>query len=179
MRTLIIMAALFSYFSRLFGAGDLPQAYKTVEIYDDLRSQALSLSPDVAGATKDDDILTILMETGYPEAVATLIATPDGSASLYYSSGGGTIGAGGHDGPNSAARALIKTAGLFKKDLEKTETSPLPREGFVRFYVVTRSALFTAEIKEEDLGEERHELSPLFFAGHELISAIIAIDKRE
>lgn len=170
------MAALFSSFGRLFGAGDAP-SYKTVEIYDDLRSQALALPPDVAGAEAGDEVLTVLMETGYPEAVATLVATPDGSASLYYSSGGGTIGAGGHDGPNRAARALVQAAATFLQHLKKTEKSPLPKEGFVRFYVVTRSGVFTAEVKEEDLGEERSPLSPFFFAGHSLISEVVAIDQ--
>lgn len=91
------MAALFSSFSRLFGGADATPRYKTVPIYDDLRSQALSLSAELAGAHKEDEVFGVLMETGYPKAVATLVSARDGAASLYFSSGGGTIGAGGPD----------------------------------------------------------------------------------
>lgn len=178
MRTLFIVAALFSSLARIFGASDPSPKYKTVQIYDDLRSQALALGPDLVGAEKDDEVFAVLMETGYPEAVATLIATLDGSASLYYSNGGGTIGAGGHAGPNAASKALVRKAPTFLKHMAKTESRSLPREGFTRFYLVTRSGLLTAEVKEEDLGEDRHALSPLFYAGHDLISAIIAIDQK-
>jgi hypothetical protein len=42
----------------------------------------------------DAPILALLMETGYPEAVATLVAVADGTSSLYFSNGGGFIGVG-------------------------------------------------------------------------------------
>lgn len=179
MRTLFIMAALFSSLTRLFGAADTAPRYKTVPIYDDLRSQALAISADLAGAKKEDEVYAVLMETGYPEAVATLVSACDGSASLYYSSGGGTIGAGGHAGPNAASKKLVAMAASFLKHLAKTEKSPLPKEGYTRFYFVTRSGLFTAEAKEEDLGESRLPLSPLFHAAHELIHEITLIDAKE
>lgn len=39
----------------------------------------------------------VLMETAYPDAVVTLVALADGTTSLYFSNGGGIIGAGAHD----------------------------------------------------------------------------------
>lgn len=179
MRTLFIMAALFSSLTRLFGAADAAPRYKTVPIYSDLRSQALAISADLAGVKKEDEVYAVLMETGYPEAVATLFSAADGSASLYFSSGGGTIGAGGHAGPNAASKKLVAMAAPFLKHMTKTEKSPLPKEGFTRFYLVTRSGLFTAEAKEADLGESRLALSPLFHAAHELIHEITLIDAKE
>lgn len=173
------MAAFLSSFTRLIGATNASPRYKTVPIYDDLRSRALVLSAELAGARKEDEVFGVLMETGYPEAVATLISARDGSASLYYSSGGGTIGAGGHDRPNAASRKLVAMAAAFLKHMTKTEKSPLPKEGFTRFYFVTRSGLFTAEVKEADLGEGRHVLSPVFYAAHELIHEITEIDGKE
>jgi len=128
MRTLFFMAAFFSSLTRLFGAADPAPRYTTVPIYDDLRSQALAISADLAGAKNQDEVFAVLMETGYPEAVATLISASDGSASLYYSSGGGTIGAGGHAGPKAAAKKLVTMAAPFLKHLTKTVKSPLPKE---------------------------------------------------
>ena len=69
-------------------AGDYEQA----EVYSDLRKQVLSLTSEQLGT--NSPVLAVLMETGYPEAVATLVSVADGSSSLYYSNGGGIIGAG-------------------------------------------------------------------------------------
>ena len=74
MRKLFIMAAFLSTLTRLFIAADTAPHYKTVQIYDDLRSQALAISADLAWVKKEDEVYAVLMETGYPEAVATLEA---------------------------------------------------------------------------------------------------------
>ena len=66
--------------------------YAPAEIYTELRSQALGATAQALG-TKEQTF-GVIMETGYPEAVVTLIALSDGTASLYFSNGGGVIGAG-------------------------------------------------------------------------------------
>jgi hypothetical protein len=99
------------------------------DVYEGLRQQALHLTPDQFGASfARAPILALLMETGYPEAVATLVGVADGTTSLYFSNGGGFIGAGTH-----AAGAVAA---------------------------------------EEDLGEGRHRLSPLFYAAQDVITQI-------
>ncbi|MCI0536922.1 MAG: hypothetical protein L0Z50_17040 [Verrucomicrobiales bacterium] len=178
MRTLLLMASFLSVITRLFGNGEPGSRYKTVEIYDRLRSRALTVRAEQVGAKKEDQVLAILMEMGTPEAVATLVAVVDGAASLYLSSGGGIIGAGEDKRPNAASRKLIRMAASFLKYMTKAEKTPLPREGFARFYVVTPSGLLTTEVKEEDLGGGRHALSPLFQTAHELITEIRLIDEQ-
>jgi hypothetical protein len=172
------MFAILSLFGRLFGANPSESKYKTKEIYDSLRSQALALRGEQVGAKIDDAIVAVLMETGYPEAVATLVAVVDGSTSFYFSNGGGIIGGGDHDRPNAAAKKLIKSASLYIQILTKAERTPLPKEGFTRFYFVTPTGLLTSEAKEQDLGENRHALSPLFHVAHELISEIRVMDEK-
>ncbi|MGH8018926.1 MAG: hypothetical protein ACREIA_11640 [Opitutaceae bacterium] len=166
-----------SSIARLFGATPA-STYKTVEIYDSLRSQVLSLRPEQVGAKKEDQVIAVLMETGYPEAVATLVSVVDGAASLYFSSGGGIIGGGENERPNAASMKLVRLSASFLRSMSKAETTPLPKKGFTRFYVVTPSGLLTAEAKEEDLGEGRHALSPLFHAAHELITEVRLIDEQ-
>jgi hypothetical protein len=170
--------AFFASISRLFAASTPVSSYKTVEVYDSLRAQVLALRPEQVGAKKDEPVIAVLMETGYPEAVATLVSVVDGAASLYFSSGGGIIGGGENERPNAASKKLIRMAGSFLKSMAKTEKSPLPKKGFTRFYVVTPSGLLTAEVKEEDLGEGRHALSPLFHTAHELITEVRLIDEQ-
>ena len=59
---------------RLFGASAPTSTYKTVEVYEKLRAQVLALRPEQVGAAKDDKVIAVLMETGYPDAVATLVS---------------------------------------------------------------------------------------------------------
>jgi hypothetical protein len=49
------------------------------------------------------------METGYVEAVATLVGVADGTASLYFSNGGGFIGAATHANVAEANRRRLET----------------------------------------------------------------------
>src|SRR5689334_9394559 len=69
------------------------------EVFLALRGKVLGLDPAEVAITASPRlprVWAVLMETGYPGAVATLAALADGTTSLYLSSGGGMIGAGGH-----------------------------------------------------------------------------------
>jgi hypothetical protein len=156
----------------IFGLGGpaVAETYEQAEIYTDLRKQVLSLTKDQLG--KDVPVLAVLMETGYPEAVATLIAVADGASSLYFSNGGGIIGAGEYKQVHDSSLALVSKAGDYLNKLTLTSIFPLPKKGFTRFYVVTPSGIYTDEVLEDDLGNDSHMLSPVFFQGHELISYI-------
>jgi hypothetical protein len=138
------------------------------QIYQDLRSQVLSITAEQLGTSTGT--FGVLMETGYPEAVVTLVALSDGTASLYFSNGGGIIGAGAHEGPRVAAQSLISFAAHNRHHLAPTTQTPVPSPGRTRFYVLTTDGLLTAEAPEDDLGENRHALSPLFHSAHALIS---------
>ncbi len=149
--------------------------YAPAEIYTELRSQALGATAEALGVR--EQTFCVIMETGYPEAVVTLVAICDGTASLYFSTGGGMIGLGGHEGPAVAARSLVSFADYNLEQLEPAADTPLPRPGYTRFFVLTQRGTLTAEAKEEDLGENRHVLSPLFYSAHELISEMREVDE--
>ncbi len=118
-------------------------------------------------------LLALLMETGYPEGVATLVGVVDGSASLYFSNGGGVIGAGHHAEVARATRRWLESATDILERLAAWDDDPrLPGEGLTQFVAVTPDGLRGAVAPEEELGEERHELSPLFHAGHDVITQI-------
>jgi hypothetical protein len=117
-------------------------------------------------------VFAVLMETGYPEAVATLLAVADGTVSLYFSNGGGIIGGGEHEPIRKVSRELITLAQSCVPNSNLADSFPLPKPGYVRCYLVTDGGVHTFEAPEEDLGYERHPCSPLFHKGHELITAI-------
>jgi hypothetical protein len=177
----ITAVIVIGFLSSFFGCGgqekssdetDHPQ-YEQADIYRDLREQVLKLRYEKSEpAHASSGPVAILMETGYPEAVATLVAAMDGTTSLYFSNGGGIIGAGDHEQVRAATASFLQFARGFAAEMTPTDSYPLPRKRAVRFYVVNTNAVLTAEANEDDLGNMRHPLSPLFHKGHEVIAAI-------
>jgi hypothetical protein len=91
-------------------------------VYLGLRQQVLRLTPEQLGdELVDGPILALLMETGYPEAVATLVAVVDGTTSLYFSNGGGVLGAAEHDAVAEASRRWLETGREFLPDLSELD----------------------------------------------------------
>jgi hypothetical protein len=148
-----------------------PGGYTVADIYADLRRQVLGLTPQSVTAPAMT-VVAVLMETGYPEAVATLVAVSDGSVSLYFSNGGGVIGAGEHAPVRNVAAKFLAAAAAYVPQASLAQQFPLPSSGRVRFYLVTSQGTYTAEAAEDDLGYERHPFAPLFHQGHELITAV-------
>jgi hypothetical protein len=172
MKKVIVMAVIFSALLALMGCGkSMKTKYTVADAYQGLRLQALNLKPAEIGLTPSSNRMCgILMETGYPEAVATLVAIADGTVSLYFSNGGGIIGVGQHDGPRKAGIELLSTAEQFLQQAKPTKVFPLPEVGRTRFYFITFEGVFTIEAGEEDLGGNREPLSPLFHKAHEVIT---------
>ena len=180
MRHLIIMAALFSFLGRLMGAEDKP-AFEVAPIYKDMRNLALKLNDKEIPDLKGKPVFAVLMESGFPEAAYTLVAAGDGSASLYFSNGGGLIGAGEHANVRPESLRVVKMAEESLKHMKKVDTFPIVKPGSTTFYIVTPDGVFSYTAKEDDLGEERDKnLSSLFHQCHSLITQMrIADEKRQ
>lgn len=148
--------------------------YEVAEVYADLRKQALRLKPESIGLNDADQsaVIAVLMETGYPEAVATLVAVVDGTASLYFSNGGGIIGGGEHESVRKVAKEFVSFSQKYVSQAALTKVFPLPQKDNVRVYMVTGDGVYTFNASENDLGDNRHPCSPVFHKGHELITAI-------
>ena len=160
------------WFQRLFG-GSSERRQVQADAYNSLRMQVLQLTPSAlaleeAGPAR---IIAVLMET-YLGPVVTLVAVADGTTSLYFSNGGGLIGAGAHEPVRMASTAFIDAAQNYLSRMVLTETFALPQRKHVRFYFVAGGGVYTAEALERDLGSGQHALSGLFHKGHEVITTI-------
>jgi hypothetical protein len=167
--------ALVLFWRSTAPAPALPTAKANVPVYGDMRNLALTITRGelgIVGAYAEDQPWGVLMETGFPEGTAIVVSMADGSASLYLSGGGGVVGGIGDEKIRSASATFVELAGQLKANMTPTKTFPLPREGRTVFYVRTDLGVITAEADEEELGEERHKLSPLFHAGHEVIAQL-------
>jgi len=153
---------------------DSSPEYELDESYASLRALALGLAPADVGLPRatGTDVLAVLMETGYAEAAVTLVAVADGTTSLYFSSGGGVIGAGEAPEVSAAAEALVARAAEFVAGAAMDAQAPLPTPGHVRFTFVTPAGPYTAQATEEDLGERRHPFAELFYQAHAVIAAL-------
>jgi hypothetical protein len=144
------------------------------DVFSELRWQALRLTPDQLGGAVPTEagILALLMDTAYREAVATLVAVVDGTTSLYFSNGGGFVGAGTHPTVAEASRLWLEAGGTLLPALSNVTEPPLPGVGMTQFVAVTPEGPRGAVAPEDNLGGNRHELSPLFHAAHEVITQI-------
>lgn len=140
-----------------------------------LRDQALSLTAEALGLMPTADhprVWAILMETGYPELVASLFSITDGTTSLYLSGGGGVIGAGAHESVRATLPPFFAAAEAHVARFSVAPSTPPPEVGRVRFYLRTFDGTLTAEAAEGELGQMKHPLSPVFHAGHAVIAAV-------
>jgi hypothetical protein len=151
--------------------------YEPAEIYLRLRSQVLSRTPSEIHALPglSPALLGVLMESGYPEAVVTLVTIADGTVSLYFSNGGGIIGIGEYERVRKASVEFLSLAERFIAKAQPTNDHPLPSKGYITFYFITSSGLFFATAKEKDLENKQH---PLFLKAHKVISEARDVDRK-
>ena len=145
------------------------------QTYSELRNRILTLPPHEAGIVQSagiPNVWGVLMETGYPEAVVSLVALADGTTSLYFGTGGGIIGGGKFSAVADASRGLVSRSEHYLQRMTPTTSFPLPSIERVRFHVLTFSGAFTADGDEKELGDGRHALSPLFYSAHEVITQL-------
>lgn len=129
------------------------------------------------GNLEPSQVLAVVTELGYPKAVVTLVTIADGSASLYFSSGGGIVGAGQNPGPAQAAQAVVQEASKYLFAFKKAKDHALPQIGGVRFNILTGEGLFFIEVPEADF-HGHHSLTSLYDATQALIAEIRMLDER-
>jgi len=155
--------------------------YQPVQTYTDLRTMVFSVDLGALGSRKTDTVdhvWGIVMETGYSQAVATLLALADGTVNLYFSSGGGMIGLGDYQEVGEAGQRLIALAAKFVTNCDMACEFPLPRKGFTRFYLMTYSGVLSLEVDAEGLWQNA-ALAPLFDRGHKLLAMIRSIGEQQ
>ena len=181
-RTIVIVVlGLFSFLLGSCSKHTTSEMEARQAAFADLRKQVLTGNRAVFGLDLPATPSTpwgVVMETGFPEGSFTLVALSDGNASIYLSSGGGSLGGGSYDTIRKAAQAMVTLAAKFQPQAIATREFPLPKNGQTIFYLLTDKGVFTTNAPEQDLGDERHPWSPLFHAGHDLIGEYRLIEGR-
>lgn len=178
------MKKFFASLLALLGLGSPALAERTAQadgsVMQGLRMQALTLKPEQIGITQANfpkDVWGLLMETGFENGAFTLVALADGTTSLYFSTGGGIIGGGEHEKVRRASGNFIGWANKLEAEAKPTKDYPLPNQGEVVFYFLSRKGVLKYSAPEVELGEQRDKLSNLFHAGHLVISELREIEQ--
>ncbi len=114
----------------------------------------------------------VIMETGYDRGVVTFAAMSDSSISIYFSWGGGMIGAGSHDRPAAAARNLAIGVARNIELFRKAPDTKAPRVGETKFFVLVDKEVLGASAKEQELQSGKHKLAPVFHAAHAVMNEV-------
>jgi len=169
----------------VFAAGLEPtppeiEKYEVDEMYLDLRQQILTTHPSNLGlkASPSSQVWAVLMEMGTPEAIVTLVTVADGTVSLYFSTGGGIIGVGQHEGPRKACLKLLAAASDCLQHANPTRDFPLPMIGRTQFYFMTFIGAFKAEAADADLENNLSPLSPFYCEAQKVITEARLAEER-
>lgn len=152
------------------------------DVYYGLRDQVLHMKRDKIGLPAprhDTDAWAVVMDWGVTRGTATVVAIADGTASIYLSSGGGSLGGGqSHESLRQAALRAVSAAAQVQPEMRAVTNYPLPHEGEVVFYVVTDAGVFSAGAPEKELSAHRHRMSKLGDAMQEIITQYRVIQTR-
>jgi hypothetical protein len=148
------------------------------EVFTGLRNQlfqgdlaALAAAPEGAGPDGPTEVIGVAMEMGLERGSFLVFGLRDGSARLYLSSGGGSLGGQGRPSVNAAAKKLVQTARGFVERLAPASEHPLPAVGRVRLSIFTPSGVRAAEAAVAELRSGSSELFPLFKGADDIITA--------
>jgi hypothetical protein len=122
----------------------------------------------------------VVVDLGLPEGTATILAVADGSASVYLSTGGGSVGGGqSHPSIHNAALRTVEVADEVQPLMHPATTYPLAERGQVNFYVVTDAGVFTATASEDDVRGHRSPFSKLGDTAQAIITEYRSIPQRQ
>lgn len=148
-------------------------------LFHALRSQILNLDPAAVGLAPDvtgRPVWGALLELGYPAGTATLVCLADGTTSLYTDGGFGVIGGGAHESVVAANRAFLATVEESLDEFAPESAAPVPLTHRATLRALCYGSRRSADAPQELLGRGQHPLSPVFHAGHEVISALRRIE---
>ena len=132
----------------------------------------------LAPTSKPTEPWGVLMDWGMQRGTATVVATADGSASVYFSNGGGYIGGKGQEPIRAAAQNAVEVAHTIQLPAQPTTTYPLPEEHGVFFYLLTDAGVFMFRASDQDMNSHGHPLRKLGDAMQGIITQYRLWDER-
>lgn len=143
-----------------------------------LRDRLFTSTPEEVGLSGEDakaNVWCVMMEVTLQVGSVTVVSMRDGTASIYGSTGGGVLG--GYVAKKEA-KSLVSEGEKHLASMKPTKSFPYPERGRIKFYVLTRDGVYTAEVDEKEVQSEQHPLFPLFRSANEVMSALRTASQR-
>jgi hypothetical protein len=144
-------------------------------MFEDLRSMAFKTTADQLGLAipaNQTIVYGVVMDWEMGGATATTVAYQTGDASLYLSSGAGVIGGGQHENVNRSAKEFVHLAQTYLYKTNKTETTSLPKEDFVKFYLLTTQGVYVGEEAIKNFENNTSHWLLLFEEGNKVLTEL-------
>ena len=168
-----------------------PKAERTPEeVYMGLRKQAFASGPErlgLSGAVGEGQAYGGVMEMGLSSSVVTVVCFANGEASVYYQTGGGMVGGGGHENVRKVAKGFVEKLQRALPAMKPAADQVLPGADQIRFYALTPGGLRVVEKSREALGEFLEEkttvgpdaeLASLFRAGQMVVTEMRLVQEQ-
>jgi hypothetical protein len=150
--------------------------------YHGLRKMAFDIKPESLGVTLDNDeqVYGAIIDMGMnSNNVCTMVCFIDGTASLYFSTGGGFIGAGEHEDVRKAAGSFLVSIHQVLPVMRKTDCFDIvPIENHHIFYLLTRAGVYTIDIDLDDYSKSK-ETYFLFSLAQMVLSEIRKVQENK
>lgn len=117
------------------------------------------------------------MDWGVANGTATVMGLADGSASIYLSSGGGSIGGQSVELIRKAAQYAVTVAAELQPTMHTVKEFPLPTKDQVVFYVLTDAGVFGEGALSDEFKNQQHRLTKLGSAMQQIITQYRLIQK--
>jgi hypothetical protein len=166
----------------IFFSDHVPMGPKE-DAYHGLRDRALQVTAAELGLEPDAKapIHGVIMETAYPEAVATFVCLRDGTVSLYFSTGGGFIGGGQHESVRAACLEMFEITNRYGPEFlaacQRVSAFALPKTGEVYFYLLAADGVHQAKCREDALAAQRDPFSAMFNNLHAVMAELRQVEK--
>jgi hypothetical protein len=171
---ILLQAGIIIYFVRRERKQKVDHSIRTTgNTYTDQRNLALSITPfQLKLAIPDDNTLvySVIMDWNMGDAVVTLATYITGAASMYLSTGGGVTSGGKDPNVGEAAVEFVVAAQGHIDRAVPTNTTDIPAEGCVRFYLLTNKGICAMQERVKHFDDSTSALLGLFQKGNEVIA---------
>lgn len=147
----------------------------------DLRRMILTSAPGAFGWKSTDEfprISAVLVDVPFEGKTLTVLSAWDGSASLYFSSGGGIIGGHAHDHIRTAAPDLVRAAEAILDFASPSFGIDYPGQDSVRFHMLTGDGVMVLDSPMSFVRNRAHPCAPLFKLAEWMIHALATLPQR-
>ncbi len=150
--------------------------------YASMRKLAFSFTHEDMGVKMGNDyqVYGVVVDMGVDNRnTATMICFIDGTTSLYFSEGGGIIGAGQHEAVNKAVLTFLENCFQALPITKLAESiDVLPKENHHTFYLFTKAGIFSIDMDIKD-AQKSKEAQLLFSQSQLVLNEISKSSKKE